>query len=261
MAELALDYAAAGALVLPLHTPTSDGRCSCRGRGCEHPGKHPRTLNGKDDATNDPDSVRRWWDMWPEANIGVRPHPGHVVVDIDPRSGGTEQIRAMQDRHGRLPESRAAATGGGGWHYWTCHPGQVVGKLAPGVDVKSNAGYVVAPPSLHVSGHRYEWINSGPIAEPPPYLVGLLTRPPVQQRAATGRLTAKRMAGLVHLVATATPGQNRNSRLYWACARVHEARGDVAPLIAAAVANGLSPDEADKTARSAENAPPLRGGR
>jgi hypothetical protein len=198
--------------------------------------------------------------MWPTANIGIRPHPGHVVLDVDPRNGGDVQLRAMQDRYGPLPTSRSAATGGGGWHWWCTCPGDVRGELAPGVDVKSHGGYVVAPPSLHSSGRRYEWIDAGPVVDAPDYLRGLLARPQAQRRRATGRVTDRQMAGLLRVVAEA-PYRQRNNRLYWACARAHEVGADVAPLIAAAVANGLPADEADKTARSAENAPPLGGGR
>ena len=31
------------------------------------------------------------------------------------------------------------------------------GKVAPGIDVRGDGGYVLAPPSIHPSGKRYEW--------------------------------------------------------------------------------------------------------
>ena len=31
------------------------------------------------------------------------------------------------------------------------------GKIAPGIDVRGDGGYVLAPPSIHPSGKRYEW--------------------------------------------------------------------------------------------------------
>src|SRR4051794_7497793 len=92
MAEIALDYASAGAEVLPLHTPPGPTGCPCRRRGCDKPGKHPRTLHGLADATSDLEEVKRWWKMWPDANIGIRPHLGHVILDVDPRNGGAEQL-------------------------------------------------------------------------------------------------------------------------------------------------------------------------
>jgi hypothetical protein len=252
MLAIALDYAAGAALVLPLHSPSARGRCSCMARGCQGPGKHPRTLHGKDDATTDPEKVASWWGMWPAANLGIRPALGLVVLDVDPRHGGDVQVAAMQRRYGRLPATRTARTGSGGEHLWFAHVGPVTGKLAPGVDIKSNSGYVVAPPSLHFSGSRYAWSDPGPIAAAPPYLARLLTPPPPSPLSSrrAGSPSAKVAAGLLRVVADAAEG-NRNNALFWAACRAHEHGLDVGPLVDAAVANGLSRRAADATARSA----------
>ncbi|MDT5025047.1 MAG: hypothetical protein QOE61_1473, partial [Micromonosporaceae bacterium] len=50
----ALDYAAAGIPVLPVHTSLADGRCSCRDPDCQSVGKHPRVRRGVHAATTDP---------------------------------------------------------------------------------------------------------------------------------------------------------------------------------------------------------------
>jgi hypothetical protein len=52
------------------------------------------------------------------------------------------------------------------------------GKLAPGIDLKSEGGYLVAPPSVHSSGRRYEVEKNVYIAEAPAWLVEELTRAP-----------------------------------------------------------------------------------
>jgi hypothetical protein len=66
--ETALARAAEGRKVVPLYTPT-DGVCDCRKRSdCPSPGKHPRTAHGLTDASSDPEQIRKWFRMWPDAN-------------------------------------------------------------------------------------------------------------------------------------------------------------------------------------------------
>lgn len=253
-AEWAAAYAAGGALVFPLHTPV-DGECDCRRRGCEHAGKHPRTLHGHRDAATDPDTVARWWSMWPTANIGVRPAPGHVVLDVDPRNGGDQQLAAMQQRYGQLPTTRTAITGSGGLHLWFRLTGDIVGELAPGIDVKTHAGYLVAPPSVHVCGGTYTWSDTGPIVEAPTYLAALLQRPERPPRALSARATVTPavIEGLVRTVRTAPTGK-RNDLLFWGCLRATQKGINLDPLVTAAIENGLSAREAEATAASAANA-------
>ena len=75
MGTLAAAYTSHGCKVLPLHSPTADGRCSCR-RDCGRDGgKHPRTPNGLTDATTDPDRVRDWWECGPLPTSESRPAP------------------------------------------------------------------------------------------------------------------------------------------------------------------------------------------
>jgi len=155
MLTAAQDYAARGWPVIPLHWPDG-GRCSC-GEDCgNNAAKHPLVKHGKDDATTDADTIRQWWRRWPKANIGVATGNGLLVVDIDPRNGGDESLRDL----GELPDTVTALTGGGGQHLLfgvsqDCQ--SKAGALGPGLDVKCAGAYVVAPPSKHVSGRRYEW--------------------------------------------------------------------------------------------------------
>lgn len=265
MAEAAIAYAKAGALVFPLHTPVSDAApCPCRRPGCVHRcscmqdcdknvGKHPRNgAGGHNGATSHVEEIKRWWGMWPSANIGIRPHPGIVVLDVDPRNGGGEQILAMQNRYGQLPSTMTARTGSGGLHIWLLCAGEAFRKdLAPGVDLKSHSGYLVAPPSVHVSGGIYTWINDGEIAPAPGYLVPLMLRPAVSiSHGGNTTLTEAAMSGLVKKVATAPVGK-RSDILNWACFRAAQRGGDLNPLVDAAVEAGLTRREAEKTAQSA----------
>ena len=166
MGEAALAYANRGWAVFPLHTPV-EGRCSCRQPECRDIGKHPRTRQGSNDASADLAVVERWWTSWPTANIAIACAPSNlVIIDIDPRHGGDESLRDLVEEHGEeWLDTVSVVTGGGGQHYYYRAPKDAPvhnsnGKLGPGIDVRGNpGGYVVAPPSLHASGHRYTWEN------------------------------------------------------------------------------------------------------
>jgi len=92
----ALDYARRGWPLIPLHAATADG-CSCARDECSSVGKHPRTEHGLKDATTDEGVIGRWWDKWPEANVGIVTGAvsGLVVLDVDPRHGGDESLRVL----------------------------------------------------------------------------------------------------------------------------------------------------------------------
>src|SRR5919112_672 len=53
-----------------------------------------------------------------------------------------------------------ARSGSGGLHLYLRHPDYPVGnrQIAGIGDLRGDGGLIVAPPSLHVSGNRYEWL-------------------------------------------------------------------------------------------------------
>lgn len=157
----ALDYARRGWAVLPLHS-AGPGGCSCRRRKCASAGKHPRTRRGVKNATTDEETIRLWWYRWPNANVGIATgkKSGLVVLDVDPRHGGDESLRELFSGRGTIPKTPTVKTGGGGLHLYFEHPGErVKGRVGvmPGLDVRADGNYVVAPPSLHVCGEVYSW--------------------------------------------------------------------------------------------------------
>ena len=98
--------------------------------------------------------------------------------------------------------------------------------IAPGIDVRSDNGYVVAPPSLHATGRRYEWVvpPDTPLAEPPQWLMTLLDSGP-RVAAPTGlKLTVQATGEDLTTHSGASEGQ-RNATLCRLIG-VHLARGD-----------------------------------
>ena len=193
--EAALAYAARGWLVFPIHSPVGGtAPCSCGDADCSSPGKHPRTQNGFKDASIDPTVIEGWWTNWPDANIGIVTGVGSglAVLDIDPRHGGDDTLAELVEQHGGLPETIEVATGGGGVHlYFACPAVGQRSKNAfrPGLDLKADGGYVVAPPSLHESGEYYAWAvhpDEVEVAAAPAWLLELVNarRPSAPSTAA-----------------------------------------------------------------------------
>jgi putative DNA primase/helicase len=152
-------------------------------------GKNPLTAHGCNDATRDSEIIKEWGSKWPSANVGILTgrHSGLVVLDIDPGHGGTHGLKQLIDQHGILHDTLTCLTGGGGFHHYFAHPGDRLIKNAtklagaPGVDLRGDGGYVVAPPSIHSSGHIYRWENANDadaslIAPLPDWLAKLSTR-------------------------------------------------------------------------------------
>lgn len=166
--DAALRYAGCGWHVFPVHTPVPGfGMCSCGKADCPNAGKHPRTKNGVLDATLDGGVIHRWLVAWPDANIGIATGAtsGLVVIDIDGEEGA-ESLLALQRQHGQLPNTVEQLTGGGGRHLLFKHPGKPIKNgtgLRPGLDIRADGGYIVAPPSVHESGRAYAWeVSSHP---------------------------------------------------------------------------------------------------
>ena len=165
-------YARLGWPVLPLHS-ADNGRCSCGNLG-----EHPRTQHGVNDASTDLVQIDGWWQQWPDANIGIPTGvvSGLVVLDMDPRNGGDQSNKQLQiDIPDAFNDPLGVRCGSGVVHlYFKCpNPIPSRANIRPGIDIKAEGGYVVAPNSRHVSGKRY--LFSGLLPSPlPAALVDLI---------------------------------------------------------------------------------------
>jgi len=180
--RFALEYAELGYRVIPLHSPEGAG-CSCGHPDCESRGKHPRTRAGLKDATSKPETIRGWWERWPKANIGLATGPlsGFFVLDCDGKQGEASLIEMA--KHGcSLPDTYIVRTGRGSHFYFNWPDNQDVrnsqSKIAPGLDIRGDGGFVVAPPSVHASGAQYEIAESSiPAVDAPEWLLSLIKTP------------------------------------------------------------------------------------
>lgn len=187
----AFSYLNRGWAVFPVHTAV-EGRCSC-GEDCGSPAKHPRTRHGLVDAAKVDDAAKQWWRRWPDANVAIATGAvsGLVVLDIDGHKGGEASLSELEARYGKLPHTPRVITGGDGFHVYFAHPGlncpNTASRLGPGIDTRGDGGYVVAPPSTHVSGRRYEWlIFDAPLAPLPSWMLEQLKEKPAPPPAPAG---------------------------------------------------------------------------
>ncbi len=240
----ALRYALAGWRVLPLQPG----------------GKAPLTAHGVHDASSDPETIGEWWQRWPAANIGLALDNAHVVLDVDLRHGGKlEDVYKLGVDVDATPVQR---TWSGGWHVLLEKPVSMAfaGKVpgVPGIDVKTDGGYIVAAPSM-IDGKPYRWerdpLDVDPVRIPLKLAERLTKRPAAARTGAQDGPTAAQPA---------TPGQYDKATIksmlevldpwagryddYWlpCLLAVHNALGDDGLDIAEAWADGKPGEVAAK---------------
>lgn len=167
-------YADAGLRVLPIR-----------------PGeKRPPMAAWQDAATTDHDMIDAWWtQLYRGHGIGIAtgPESGIFVLDVDitGNKAGDETLADLTDTYGPLPDTATVITASGGTHHYFRLPAGVdirnsaATRLGPGLDIRGRGGQVVAPPT-RLGDSAYEWDGGemSEIADPPAWLIGLLTAEP-----------------------------------------------------------------------------------
>lgn len=138
LARAALKLAEAGWPVFPVSMST----------------KRPRTEHGHLDATTDVRVIRSWEKLFNNGGgIATPTGKGLLVIDIDPRNGGS--------RPRWTPDTLTSRTQSGGIHlYYKLEPDDIksrAGLFGAGVDSKCAGGYVLVPPT---PGYRWEDVRS-----------------------------------------------------------------------------------------------------
>ena len=145
MLAAAMDYARLGYAIFPCRPGT----------------KLPATAHGLLDATVDVAQITAWWRRWPQANIGLS-CVGLLAIDIDPDglAWPGDDARRQSIKATGCPVQRTPRGGfhllfsAPAGHQWRCS----ASLLAPGVDVRTGGGYVLACPSV-VKSKTYQWIR------------------------------------------------------------------------------------------------------
>lgn len=137
-------------------------------------------------ATCDAETLCAWMEEYAGCNWGLACgcDSGVFVLDVDGDEGAAS-LRVLVEDHGREWIETLSAKTARGLHYYFRYPADAVirnsaSKLAPGLDVRGEGGYVLVPPSVHPSGVIYRWAGSGesaPILPAPASLVVMLTTP------------------------------------------------------------------------------------
>ncbi len=155
-----------GAYIIPLYSTDASGVCVCHtGVRCDSAGKHPRTRNGLNDASCDEGAIRRWWDQWPDSNVGERTE-AVARIDIDLADVAEE---LANDAPLRAETELVRTPRRSGLHIALRVPKPVRGRDLYLVDgrklgeLKASGGYVLVPPST-IAGKHYETISARGVA-------------------------------------------------------------------------------------------------
>jgi hypothetical protein len=228
-------------------------------------GKVPLTEHGFQDASTDAEAVLTWWTRWPDASVGIPTGKvsGLVVLDVDVQHGGARTLAEVERKHRKLPTAPEVLTGGGGKHIYFAHPGWEVqssaGKIGPGIDVRGDGGYLIAPPSRHPNGREYRWLTSGSKLElpaPPSWLLEDVRKrqngaPPVESTIPEGM----RRRELLSLAGTMRRRGMSAPEILAALAAVNEKR--CRPPLPKAELEALADDVAERYEPAKNSFPPL----
>lgn len=152
--------------------------------------KRPLTPHGFKDASADPAVIRRMFQNPAAVMIGMPTGAivGWIVVDVDVKDGAQGAAWLDANSH-RMVQTRTIRTGSGGLHLYFRWPGQPVknsaSKIAPGIDVRGDGGYVIFPPSP-----GYAVADNAPVADAPDWLLPAILPPAPEPVMAPRRVDA-----------------------------------------------------------------------
>ncbi|MBV1911308.1 MAG: bifunctional DNA primase/polymerase, partial [Kangiellaceae bacterium] len=103
-----------------------------------------------------------------------------LVLDVDNKNGadGSLSLGKLESEYGLLPDTFTVRTPTGGFHYYFNYNNcglTVDAGILEGIDYRGAGGYILAAGSLTKDG-SYTVVNDSPVADAPPWLIGVLKR-------------------------------------------------------------------------------------
>ena len=125
--------------------------------------KKPQINDWPNEATTDKERIRRLWQRYPVANVGIVTgrRSGLLVVDVDnkKKKRGFESLARLEKELGTLITPLRVKTPHGIHLYFRFPEVEIrnsASSIAAGIDIRGEGGYVVAPPSVTKDG-VYVW--------------------------------------------------------------------------------------------------------
>ena len=222
MIDAALLYAKRGWMVFPAPVGTKKSHIKAAQSGGPRWG-----------ATLDPETLRRYWTQFPQANVAVVTGQvsGIFVIDVDTDAGhGVDGFANLAALPGPMPKTLTAQSPSGSRHFYFNWPTTGIirnsaGKLGPGLDVRGEGGMVIAPPSVKPDGGVYIWNNSAPIADAPAWLLEMVCSTDAQQMPAPRRDTPPALAEVEELLTYIDPDKGGYQDWQSILSAIHDASG------------------------------------
>lgn len=222
--RMALKYLELGLAPVLLHGLVNS-RCTCGNENCvKSAGKHPVFSGWQNAPIPTVKEIQDWFTHHPWANLGIR--TGHAsgvfVLDVD----SLHVLKELPE----LPVTWQTYTGNGTHFYFRLPEGVKIGnQVRVGglqLDIRSDGGLVVAPPSKHISGKLYRWAPGKTLwecelADPPRWLLEKIIQPEkinintARRPAAPPPVPEENWQKAVELLAAAwpAPGQRQDAAL------------------------------------------------
>jgi hypothetical protein len=167
-------------------TPEPGRACSCDRIGCPAPGAHPVSPTWQMQATVDGETIRKWWEARPEANVILVTGRVFDVLDV-PAAAGAAALSALAAAG--VPTGPVAVQGGERMlffvatrgapadedEWWSCglDSSPDTSAQTEGLRWHSRDSYVLAPPSRYGDGQDVRWVRQ-PAGQPLPDALRLL---------------------------------------------------------------------------------------